>query len=69
MSRLSKRKQRERIDRLAPELARTGKFSGWLSIEHHLRFQEDLPEARHWLDDPITRKNLDRLCQEARKDA
>ena len=69
MFRLTKRQQRERISSLAPQLARTGRFSGWKEIETHLRFQEGLPEARHALDERFTRQELDRLCLEARKDA
>ena len=67
--RLTKRQQRERIESLAPALARSGRFSGWLAIEHHLRFHEELPDARHALDDPFTRDRLDRLCREARENA
>ena len=69
MRRLNKKQQRERIERLATELARSGRFSGWLSIEHHLRFEEGMPEARHALDNERIRERLDQLCQEARGNA
>ena len=58
----TKREQREYIPSRARELARSGKFSGWLAIEHHLRFEEFCPEARHVLDDERTRDELDNLC-------
>ena len=65
MRRLNKKQQRERIERLAPELARSGRFGGWLAIEHHFRFEEGMPEARHALDNERIREQLDRLCKEA----
>jgi hypothetical protein len=67
MRRLNKREQRERIPSRARELARSGRFSNWLEIEHELRFQEDLPEARHALDNELIRDELDRLCKAARR--
>ena len=69
MRQLNKRQQRERIPGRAQELAQTGEFRNWLQIEHHLRFEEFMPEARHVLDHERTREELDRLCREARKDA
>ena len=45
MPRLSKDEQRQRIDSLAPKLARSGRFKSWFEIEIHLRLKEDLPEA------------------------
>lgn len=61
----TKREQREYIGPRARELAKSGKFSNWLTIEHHLRFTEYCPEARHVLDDERIREELDRLCKEA----
>lgn len=63
----TKLEQREYIRPRARELARTGRFINWLEIEHHLRFEEFCPEARHVLDDEFTREELDHLCKEARK--
>jgi hypothetical protein len=52
--------------RRAAELARSGKYSGWVAIEAQLRFVEGYPEARRWLDDEYLRMELDRLCSAAR---
>jgi hypothetical protein len=51
----------------AAELAKSGKFSGWVAIEAQLRFVEGYPEARRWLEDEYLRMELDRLCIAARK--
>lgn len=64
--RRTKREQHEYIGPRARELARSGEFNNWLSIEHYLRFEEDCPEARHVLDDECTREELDKLCKEHR---
>ena len=69
MGRMSKKEQREYISRRAPELARTGKFTDWLAVERHLRWEENLPAARQELDSQYIRQELDRLCRETRKDA
>ena len=67
MPRLTKKQQRETIPKRARELAATGNFSGWLAIEHHLRFDEGMPLARQVLDHDFTRKHLDQLCENARR--
>ena len=64
-----KDEQRREIDRLAPELARSGRFKGWYDIEVHLRLKEGLPEARNWLNNATTRRYLNQLCREAQKDS
>ena len=69
MRQRTKAKQREYIERRAPELANTGEFTNWLAIEQHLRFNENCPEARYALDDEMIRENLDRLCRKARSNA
>jgi hypothetical protein len=56
------------ISRRAEELARSGDFSDWLGIEHHLRFQEGYAEARGELDRPHFREQLNRLCKQAKGD-
>ncbi len=50
----------------ARELARSGKFHGWLPIAFELRFEDGYTEARQWLRDASTRDELDALCQIAR---
>jgi len=62
MKRRTKRQQREYIRPRARELAKSGKFQNWLAIEHHLRFEESCPEARHVLDNERVREELNRLC-------
>ena len=65
----TKRQQREYVPRRARELARSGEFPTWWSIEVHLRHAEGCPEARHVLDNEAVREELDRLCREARESA
>lgn len=69
MRKKTKREQEEYVPGRARELARTGKFSGWHSIEGYLRFEENCHRARDILDDPIIRKELDQLCKEAREES
>jgi hypothetical protein len=67
-SRMSLRIKRDRkmyVRRRAWELAESGRFSGWLSIEFELRFFEGFPKARIWLVGP-NRKELNNLCRHAR---
>ena len=59
--------KQERMWRRAYELARSGIFSGWITIEWELRFKEDFPEALQFLDDPFIRAELDELCKQARQ--
>lgn len=63
----TKRQQREYVPKRARELACSGNFPNWLSIEIHMRYEEYCPEARHVLDNEVVRKQLDRLCWEARR--
>jgi hypothetical protein len=58
--------RQEQLWRRAYELARTGKFPSWITIEWELRFKEDFPEARDVLDNPSIRAELDELCDQAR---
>ena len=67
MRQLTKSEQREYIGPQARKLAKSGQFSNWLEIEHQLRFEEYCPEARHVIDNELTREELDRICKEARK--
>jgi hypothetical protein len=50
----------------ARELASSGRFERWQSIEFELKFVEGLPEAHVLLADRRMRKRLDLLCQQAR---
>jgi hypothetical protein len=50
----------------ARELAASGRFERWQSIEFELKFIEGLPEAHVLLADRRIRKTLDLLCQQAR---
>jgi len=63
---MRKRERQVHVSHLARELARSGKFSNWRSIETELRFRRGFPVARSWLDDQLTRKELDDFCQYAR---
>lgn len=54
------------IDQRATELAATGLYSGWLSIELAI-VSEGYPEARAQLDNPARRQRLDRVCAKAQK--
>jgi hypothetical protein len=66
---MNKRERKEYVLRRARELARSGRFDRWLNIELELRFEEGFIEARQWLDDSFVRKELNRLCTEAREPA
>jgi hypothetical protein len=56
------------VSKRARELAMSGHYYSWRDIEVVLRFEEDLPEARQWLDNPSIRDELDRLCEHARQE-
>ena len=58
--------KQERLWRRAYEMATSGNFSGWITIEWELRFKEDFPEAHHMLDDTFIRAELNELCVQAR---
>jgi hypothetical protein len=53
----------------ARELAASGRFERWQSIEFELKFVEGLPEANVLLASRRIRKTLDLLCQNARSGA
>ena len=57
--------RQERIWRRVYELARSGKFPSWITIEWELRFNEGFPEARQMLEDPFIRAELDELCKQS----
>ena len=47
----------------AEELARSGKYPDWGSIEHALK-SEGYKKARIWLDDRFIRQELNDLCKQ-----
>ena len=53
----------------ARELATSGRFERWQSIEFELKFVEGLPEANVLLAGRRIRKSLDLLCRHARSGA
>jgi hypothetical protein len=50
----------------ALDLARSGYFYGLPPLEFELSFEEGFNEARDWLEQPSTKKKLERLCAESR---
>jgi hypothetical protein len=56
------------VTKRAGELAMSGHYYSWRDIEVVLRFEDDLPAARQWLDNPSIRDELDRLCEHARQE-
>ena len=67
MRKMKKSERIELIHKRAHELAKSGKYTDWLSIEYALR-ADDLIEARSELDRDYLRKELDELCKRARSD-
>ena len=59
---MKKSERKAEIRKRAPEYARSGEFSGWLSIEHKL-VAEGYLEARIELDNHYTKQELDSLCK------
>jgi hypothetical protein len=55
------------IDSRARELAESGKYLNWLSVETQLRLVEGLTEARAILDREWYRDYLDGLCVAAQR--
>lgn len=56
----------ELIDRRADEMARSGQFPDWGSIEIALR-AEGHAEARQVLDNRFRRQELNEMCRQARE--
>ena len=65
---MNKKERAEFIDQEADAMARSGKYTDWLSIEHALRHQ-GYPEARQILDDQFRRQELNQMCRQARESA
>lgn len=57
-----KKARAEYVHRRARELAESGDYQDWLSIEHAIR-HEGLPEARQLLDSRFLRAELDEMCK------
>jgi hypothetical protein len=53
------------VMRRAFDLARTGDYPDWSSIEIELCSRENFPEARQWLATRAVRNELDRACKSA----
>lgn len=62
---MRKKKRVELMDGRADEMARSGQYENWLSIEHALR-AEGFPEARQLLDSEFRRQELNEMCHQAR---
>ena len=50
---------------LAVELAKSGHYPGWATVELELR-DRGYPEAEHWLFNPSLRQRLNSICDLAR---
>jgi hypothetical protein len=61
---MQKKERSELIHRLADEMARSGDYKDWGSIERALRAQGYL-EARQLLDSQFRRQELDEMCNQA----
>lgn len=64
---MRKKERSEFIHRRACELARSGKFKDWISIEIALR-HEGYPEARQILDSQFLRQELNEMCNQAQQE-
>ena len=63
---MKKRERFELIDRRADEMARSGDYEDWGSIERALR-AEGHREARQLLDSQFRRNELNEMCRQARE--
>lgn len=64
---MNKKERSEFIDRRADEMARSGQYQEWGSIERALRAEGYL-EARQILDSQFRRQELNEMCRQARQD-
>ncbi len=62
------RQKEERMWRRVDQLIRSGKHSGWLSIEWVLR-EEGYSRARYLLDQEGVRERIDNQCREAQRES
>ena len=63
---MRKKERSEIIDRRADEMARSGQYKDWMSIEIALR-GEGYREARQLLDSQFRRQELNEMCRQARE--
>lgn len=68
MRKMKKSERIELIHKRAHELAKSGKYTDWLSIEYALS-SDGLTEVRSELDRDYLRKELDELCKIAKSDS
>ena len=61
---MNKKERREYIRKTAIEMAESGKYTNFMSIESALR-ADGFHEARSILDSRFTRQELNQLCKEA----
>ena len=54
--------------RRARELASSGQFDGWLSVETCMRWSYELSRNSNPLDDPDLRRELDARCSAAQRE-
>lgn len=66
MGRGTKKERAEYVSRRSRELAQSGEYKDWMSIELALR-AEGFPEARQLLDSRFIRQELDEMCKWARE--
>ena len=64
---MKKSEREELIDRRADEMARSGQYQDWGSIERALR-AEGHSEARQLLDSQFRRQELNEMCRQARQE-
>lgn len=65
MNYMNKKSRYEIIEKYADEMAKSGGFCDWLSIEHALRCM-GFTEARQVLDDTFRRQEINELCRQSR---
>lgn len=66
MSKRNSRKRRAQVSIWALELAKSGTFASWRSIELYIRVN-GFPEAK--INDPFTKRELDESCAAGRQGA
>ena len=64
MRKMKKDERYTYIRQQANELARSGKYIDWLSVERALR-NDGWSEARAILDNPVIREELNQICKNA----
>jgi hypothetical protein len=57
----------QRIQARARKMASSGKFAGWRALAFELQYEPGFFEAYGWIYSPLTKEELDKLCEDARK--